>query len=89
MTSDYYSMLTELSLRLSRDDLTNLIFSCGNILPPSAAEKITTGVHFFQELKQRGHLGPANFDYLRKQLVLVGRHDLASMLPDQFEILFG
>ena len=89
MTSDYYSTLTDLSLRLSQDDLTNLIFSCGSILPPSTAEKITTGVHLFQELKQRGHLGPANFGYLRKQLVLVGRHDLASMLPDEFEILFG
>jgi hypothetical protein len=89
MTSDYYSTLTELSLRLSQDDLTNLVFSCGNILPPSTAEKITTGVHLFQELKQRGRLGPTNFDYLRKQLELVGRRDLASMLPDQFEILFG
>ena len=82
MTNDYYSMLTELSLRLSRDDLTNLIFSCGSILLPSTAETITSGIHYFQELKQRGHLGPANFDYLRKQLELVGRHDLTSTLPD-------
>ena len=89
MTSEYYSILTELSQRLSKDDLDNLVFSCGNILPPSTAEKITIGIHLFRELKQRDHLGPANYDYLRKQLVLVGRHDLASILPDQFEILFG
>ena len=89
MTSEYYTLLTRLSQRLSKDDLNSLVFSCGNILPPSTAEKITTSYHLFQELKQRGHLGPVNYDYLRKQLVLVGRHDLASMLPDQFEILFG
>ena len=89
MTSHYYSLLTDLSQRLSKDDLYNLVFACSNILPPSVAEKVTNGVHLFRELKQRGHLGPANYDYLRKQLVLVGRHDLASMLPDQFEILFG
>ena len=89
MTSEYYFILTELSQRLSKDDLNNILFSCGDILPLSTAEKITTGIHLFRELKQRGRLGPANYDYLRKQLVLIGRHDLASMLPDQFEILFG
>ena len=89
MAGEYYSLLTELSQRLSKDDLHNLVFSCERILPPSSAEKITTGIQLFRELKQRNHLGPSNYDYLRKQLVLVGRHDLATMLPDQFEILFG
>ena len=89
MESEYYSLLLELSQRLSRDDLRNLVFSCESIVPPSSAEKITAGVHLFRELKHRGYLGPTNYDYLRKQLVLVGRHDLASMLPDQFVILFG
>jgi hypothetical protein len=89
MESEYYSLLLELSQRLSKDDLHNLVFSCESIVPPSSAEKITAGIHLFRELKHRGHLGPANYDYLRKQLMLVGRHDLASMLPDQFEILFG
>lgn len=90
MTSaEYYSTLTELSQRLSKDDLNNLVYSCGSVLPLSTVENITTGIHLFQELKHRGHLGPENYDYLRKQLVVVGRHDLASILPDQFEILFG
>ena len=89
MASDYYTLLIDLSQRLSKDDLSNLVFSCGNIVPPSIAEKITTGIQLFQRLKQRGYLGPTNYDYLRKQLVQVGRHDLASMLPDQTEILFG
>ena len=51
--------------------------------------QIASGIDLFLELKQRGHLGPANYDYLRKQLVLVGRHDLASMLPDKIEVLYG
>ena len=89
MESEYYSLLLELSQRLSSDDLHNLVFSCESIVPPSSAEKITAGIHLFRELKNCGYLGPTNYDYLRKQLVLVGRHDLASMLPDQFEILFG
>ena len=37
-------------------------------------------------MKQRGQLGPTNYDYLRDQLVLVGRNDLASMLPDHLEV---
>ena len=66
-----------------------MVYSCESVLPLSTAEKITAGIHLFRELKHRGYLGPTNYDYLRKQLVLVGRHDLASMLPDQFEVLFG
>ena len=89
MTSHYYSLLTGLSQRLSKENLDNLVFACSDVLPPSAAEQICSGIHLFQELKQRNHLGPANYDYLRKQLILVGRNDLASMLPDQFDILFG
>ena len=89
MASAYFSLLTDLSQRLSKDDIGNLVFSCGHAIPRSVAEKITTGTHLFQELKQRGHLGPGNYDYLRKHLVLVGRHDLASMLPDVAEVLFG
>ena len=85
----YHCLLTSLSQRLSKDDLKNLIFSCGDVLPPFTAEKITAGTDFFRELKQRGHLGPTNYDYLREKLVLVGRNDLASELPDQLEILFG
>lgn len=89
MASHYYSLLTNLSQRLSKEDLNNLVFACSDVLPPSAVEQISTGIHLFQELKQRDYLGPANYDYLRKQLTLVGRHDLAFLLPDQFEILFG
>ena len=89
MTNHYYSLLTDLSQRLSKEDLNNLVFAYSNVLPLSVVEKVTNGFHLFRELKQRGHLGPANYDYLRKQLELVGRNDLASMLPDQFEILFG
>ena len=85
----YHCLLTNLSQRLSKDDLKHLIFSCEDVLPPFAAERITAGIDFFRALKQRGHLGPTNYDYLREKLVLIGRNDLASMLPDQFEILFG
>ena len=85
----YYYLLTSLSQRLSKDDLKNLIFSCGDVLPPSTAEKITAGTDLFRELQQRGHLGLTNYEYLREKLVLVGRNDLASELPDHFEILFG
>ena len=48
-----------------------------------------TGTDLFRELSQRGHLGPSNYDYLRDKLEQVGRSDLASLLPDQFEIMFG
>ena len=86
---NYYSHLIGLSQKLSKADLNNLVFSCGDVLPASSAEKITTGTDLFRELKQRGHVGLTNYDFLRQKLVLVGRKDLASTLPDQFEILFG
>ena len=86
---DYHLLLTNLSQRLSKDDLKSLIFSCGNILPRFAADNITAGTDLFRELSQRGHLGPSNYDYLRDKLEQVGRSDLASLLPDQFEVLFG
>ena len=86
---DYHPLMTSLSQRLSKDDLKHLIFSCGAVLPSFAADNITAGIDLFRELQQRGHLGPSNYDYLRDKLELVGRSDLASLLPDQFEILFG
>ena len=89
MAFDYFSLLTDISQRLSRDDIGNLVFSCGYTVPKSVAKRITTGIHLFQELKQRGYLGPGNYDYLRKHLMLIGRHDLAAKLPDQTEVLFG
>ena len=89
MATDYYSLLTDISQRLSSDDIGNLVFSCGYVIPKSVAKTITTGIHLFQELKQRDHLGPENYEFLRKKLLLVGRHDLAAMLPDQTDVLFG
>ena len=86
---DYHLLVTNLSQRLSKEDLKCLIFSCGDVLPRFAADSITTGTDLFRELSQRGHLGPSNYDYLRDKLELLGRSDLASSLPDQFEILFG
>jgi hypothetical protein len=86
---DYHLLLTSLSQRLSKDDLKSLVFSCGDVLPRSTADSITAGTDLFRELNQRGHLGPSNYDYLRGKLELVGRNDLSSLLPDQFEILFG
>ena len=86
---DYHLLLISLSQRLSKEDLKSLVFSCGDVLPRSAADSITVGTDLFRELNQRGHLGPSNYDYLRDKLELVGRNDLSSLLPDQFEILFG
>ena len=85
---DYHLLLISLSQRLSKEDLKSLVFSCGDVLPRSAADSITAGTDLFRELNQRGHLGPSNYDYLRHNLELVGRNDLASLLPDQFEIMF-
>ena len=83
---NYHLLLTSLSQRLSKDNLKSLVFSCGDILPPTVAEKVTTSTDLFRELKQRGQLGPTNYDYLREQLVLVGRNDLTPMLPDHLEV---
>lgn len=89
MANKYCSLLTTLSQKLSRDDIKSLVFSCGDILPPAVANKITNAADLLRELKQRNQLGPTNYDYLREKLELVGRNDLAVLLPDQVEVYFG
>ena len=89
MANKYCSLLTTLSQKLSRDDIESLVFSCGDILPPAVANKITNAADLLRELKQRDQLRPTNYDYLREKLELVGRNDLAVLLPDQVEVYFG
>ena len=45
------------------------------------AEKISSGIELFKALKHLDLLGPDKYEYLREQLVTVGRLDLASLLP--------
>ena len=83
---EYYAQLIKISQMLSKDDLKNLVFACGDVLPSAAADKVTAGTDLFRELKQRGYLSPSNCGYLKEQLVIVGRDDLASMLPDPVNV---
>ena len=83
---EYYAQLIKTSQMLSKDDLKNLVFACGDVLPSAAADKVTAGIDLFRELKQRGYLSPSNYGYLKEQLVVVGRDDLASMLPDPVNV---
>ncbi len=83
---EHYAHLIKISRMLSKNDLKNLIFACGDVLPSAAADKITAGTDLFRELKQRGRLSPSKYDYLKEQLIAVGRDDLASMLPDPVNV---
>ena len=83
---EHYARLIKISQMLSNDDLRNLTFACGDVLPSAAAEKVSAGIDLFRELKQRGYLSPSNYDYLKEQLAIVGRDDLASMLPDPVHV---
>lgn len=86
---EHYAQLIKISRMLSKDDLKNLIFACGDVLPTAAANKVTAGTDLFRELKQRGCLSPSNYDYLKEQLVAIGRDDLAFMLPDPVNVSDG
>ena len=83
---EHYAQLIKISQMLSKDDLKNLVFACGDVLPSAAADKVTAGTDLFRELKQRGHLSSSSCDYLKEQLVVVGREDLASTLPDPINV---
>lgn len=83
---EHYAQLIKISQMLSKDDLKSLVFACGGIVPPAAADKVIAGTDLFRELKQRGRLSPSNYDYLKEQLAVVGRDDLASMLPDPLDV---
>ena len=86
---EHYAQLIKISLMLSKDDLKNLIFAYGDVLPSAAANKVTAGTDLFRELKQRGRLSPSNYGCLKERLVTIGREDLASMLPDPVNVSDG
>ncbi len=81
MSNPHYMLLMEISSELSRQDLRNLIFCCGDVISEAEAEKIESGVDLFKALKHQDRLKPDQYDFLKKLLKTVGRVDLAEKLP--------
>ncbi len=83
----HYMLLMEVSNELSRQDLKNLLFCCGDAVSEADAEKIESGVDLFKMLKHVNRLKPDRYDYLKELLKTVGRVDLASKLPSQLKTI--
>ena len=81
MAASCRKLLLKFSSALSAEDLANLIFCCEEFIMEAKAEKISSGIELFKALKHLDLLGPDKYEYLREQLVTVGRLDLASLLP--------
>lgn len=71
--------LLRVSESLRRDELKRLVYLCP-ILPQCLHDAIEEGFQLFQELEQRGRLGPDRYGYLTECLRAVGRMDLANRL---------
>ena len=85
MAYHHFKLLVQISDALSRQDLRDLVFCCGNAVPEATAEKICSGVDLFKILKHQNHLGPGQYGYLRRRLEAIGRVDLATTLPSELE----
>ena len=81
MAVSYRRLLVQTSSNLSREDLANLVFCCEDYISEAEAEKISSGIDLFKALKHQNLLGPDNYEYLREQLLAIGRVDLANLLP--------
>jgi len=89
MAANYRRLLVNISSNLSSEDLANLIFCCEEFITEAKAEKISNGIELFKALRHSDLLGPEKYEYLREQLVVVGRSDLASLLPTPLETVLS
>ena len=88
-SSSYHLVLTTLSQHLSKNELGQLVFACGDVLSESEQESIQTGIDLFKLLKHKSKISSGNFDFLRKRLNVIGRLDLARLLPSSLDVLLN
>ena len=78
--SHYRSLLLQLSNSLTRKELQELKFLCGDVLSRFELETIYYGYELFEALENQNELSVGNRDFLASKLIAVNRIDLSGQL---------
>ena len=79
-TSNFRSLLLQLSNSLTRKELQELKFLCGDVVPRDKLETINHGFELFEALEHLNKLSVRDRDFLASKLIAVNRTDLRSQL---------
>ena len=78
--SNFRSLLLHLSNSLTRKELQELKFLCGDVLSRLELKTINHGFELFEALENRNKLSVRDRDFLASRLIAVNRTDLRNQL---------
>ena len=78
--SNFRSLLLQLSNSLTRKELQELKFLCGDVVPRDKLETINHGLKLFVALEDLNKLSVRDRDFLASKLIAVNRTDLRNQL---------
>ena len=78
--SNFRSLLLQLSNSLTRKELQELKFLCGDVVPRDKLETINHGLKLFDALEDLNKLSVRDRDFLASKLIAVNRTDLRNQL---------
>ena len=78
--SNFRSLLLKLSKSLTRQELQELKFLCGDVVPRDKLETINHGFELFEALEHLNKLSVRDRDFLASKLIAVKRTDLRNQL---------
>ena len=78
--SNFRSLLLHLSNSLTRKELQELKFLCGDVLSGLELQTINYGFQLFEALENRNELSVRDRDFLASKLIAVNRTDLSNQL---------
>lgn len=78
-------LLLQVSQKLGDADLGDLKYLCADIVGESALGDVRSSTDLFTLLQYHGHLALGSYNFLSRVLAAIGRHDLASLLPESEE----
>ena len=78
--SNFRSLLLQLSNSLTRKELQELKFLCGDVVPRGRLETINHGFELFEALEHLNKLSVRDRDFLASKLIAVKRTDLRNQL---------
>ena len=78
--SNFKSLLLQLSNSLTRKELQELKFLCGDVVPRDKLETINHGFQLFEALEHLNKLSVRDRDFLASKLIAVNRADLRDQL---------
>ena len=78
----FRTLLHQICQELTRDDVSNITYLCGNIIARSKREQIKDFRELLYVLEQKNVVQPANLHFLSSLLAEIRRHDLAQKVHE-------